>query len=78
MSHPIRSVDPALHSVNPFESLDMFPISGDLLPSDEVFLEFHVFLIFGVVGSIKSMQCGYSLDAELNSASNELSRSEFE
>ena len=28
---------------------------------------FQVFLIFGVAGSIKSMQCGYSLDVELNS-----------
>ena len=28
-----------LHSVDPFESLDMCPISDDLLPSDEVFLE---------------------------------------
>ena len=39
---------------------------------------FQVFLVFGVAGSIKSMQCGYSLDAESNSASNELSRSKFE
>ena len=39
---------------------------------------FQVFLIFGVVDSIKSMQCGYSLDAELNFASNVLSRLEFE
>ena len=30
---------PALHSVIMFESLDMYPISDDLLPSDEVFLE---------------------------------------
>ena len=28
---------------------------------------FQVFLVFGVEGSIKSMQCGYSLDAESNS-----------
>ena len=27
---------------------------------------------------LKSMQCGYSLDAELNSASNEISHLEFE
>ena len=47
--HPLQTVGPALHSVNPFESLDMFPISDDLLPSDEVFLGFHVFLIFGIV-----------------------------
>ena len=39
---------------------------------------FQVFLVFGVAGSIKSMQCGYSLDAESNSASNELSWSKFE
>ena len=49
VSHPIQTVELALHSVNPFESLDMFPISDDLLPSDEVFLGFHVFLIFGIV-----------------------------
>ena len=29
----------ALHSVDPFESFDMCPISDDLLPLDEVFLE---------------------------------------
>ena len=34
---------------------------------------FQVFLVFGVAGSIKSMSSGYSLDAELNSTSNELS-----
>ena len=39
MSHPIQIVELSLHSVNPFESLDMCPISDDLLPSDEVFLE---------------------------------------
>ena len=39
VSHPIQTVEPSLHSVNPFESLDMCPISDDLLPSDEVFLE---------------------------------------
>ena len=32
-------MDPSLHSVDPFESLNMSPISDDLLPSDEVFLE---------------------------------------
>ena len=37
-----------------------------------------LFLVFGVAGSVKSMQCGYSLDAESNSASNELSQSKFE
>ena len=39
---------------------------------------FHVFLVFGVAGSVKSMQCGYLLDAESNSASNKLSRLKFE
>ena len=38
---------------------------------------FKVFIVFGVEGSIKSMQCGYSLDVELNFASNELSRSKL-
>ena len=42
---------------------------------DIIITFFQVFLVFGVAGSIKSMQCGYSLDAESNSASNELSRS---
>ena len=42
MSHPIQTVEPALHSVDPFESLDMYPISDDLLPSDEVFLEYKI------------------------------------
>ena len=39
MSHPIQIVGPNFHFVNPFEILDMCPISDDLLPSDEVFLE---------------------------------------
>ena len=39
---------------------------------------FHVFLIFHVVGSIESLQNGYSLDEELNFASNEYSHSKFE
>ena len=34
---------------------------------------FKVFLSFWVVGSVKSMKSGYSLDAEFNSTSNELS-----
>ena len=34
---------------------------------------FQVFLVFGVAGSVKSMSSGYSLDAEFNFASNELS-----
>ena len=45
---------------------------------DIIITFFQVFLVFGISGSIKSMQCGYSLDAESNSASNELSRSKFE
>ena len=39
---------------------------------------FHVFIIFLGMGSIKSMQYGYSFDEELNFASNEYSRSKFE
>ena len=39
VSHPIKTMELSLHSVDPFESLDMCPISNDLLPSDEVFLE---------------------------------------
>ena len=39
VSYPIQTVGPNLHSVDPFESLDMCPILDDLLPSDEVFLE---------------------------------------
>ena len=44
-------MEPSLHSVNPFESLDMCPISDDLLPSDEVFLESLIQsdLLFSVV-----------------------------
>ena len=38
---------------------------------------FHVFLIFHVALSIKSMQHGYSLDEELTFASNEYSRLKF-
>ena len=37
-----------------------------------------VFLIFRVVGSIESMQHGYSLDEEFNFASNEYSHLKFE
>ena len=39
---------------------------------------FHVFLIFRVRGSIESMQHGYSLDDELNFASNDYCHSKFE
>ena len=35
---------------------------------DIIITFFQVFLVFGEAGSIKSMQCGYSLDAESNSA----------
>ena len=45
---------------------------------DIIITFFQVFFVFGVAGSVKSMQRGYSLDEELNSASNELSRLEFE
>ena len=39
VSHPIQTMEHALHSVDPFEILDMCPILDDLLPSNEVFLE---------------------------------------
>ena len=39
MSHPIQAVELALQCIDRFESLDMCPISDDLLPLDEVFLE---------------------------------------
>ena len=45
---------------------------------DVIMTFFQEFVVFGVAGSIKSMQCGYSLDVELNYASNELSRLKFE
>ena len=38
----------------------------------------HVFLIFRVAGSIKSIQHGYFLDEELNFSSNEYSDLKFE
>ena len=45
---------------------------------DIIIMFFQEFLVFGVAGSIKSIQCGYLLDVELNSASNELSHLKFE
>ena len=39
MIHPIQIVEPALHSIDPFESLDMFPIWDGILHSGKVFLE---------------------------------------
>ena len=39
VSHLIQTVGPNLHSINPFESLDMCSISDDILPLDEVYLE---------------------------------------
>ena len=39
VTHPIHTMEPSLHSVNPCQSLDMCHISDDLLPSNEVFLE---------------------------------------
>ena len=44
---------------------------------DVIITFFQAFLVFRVAGSIKSMQCGYSLDVELIYASNEHSRLEF-
>ena len=47
--------------------------------NDDIIISFfQVFLVFGVAGSVKIMPSGYSLDAEFNSESNELSRSKFE
>ena len=40
---------------------------------DIIITFFKVFLVFWVAGFVKIMQCGYSLDAESNSTSNELS-----
>ena len=36
---------------------------------DIIIMFFQLFLVFGVVGPIKSMLSGYSLDVEFNSAS---------
>ena len=38
---------------------------------DIIIMFFQVFLVFGVAGSVKRMQCGYSLDVESNSTSNQ-------
>ena len=47
--------------------------------NDDVIIPFfQVFLVFGVAGPVKRMPSGYSLDAEFNSTSNELSQSKFE
>ena len=46
--------------------------------NDIIITFFQVFLVFGLAGSVKSMQCGYLLDVESNSTSNELSRSKFQ
>jgi len=40
---------------------------------DIIIMFFQVYLVFGVVWSVKSMPSGYLLDAEFNSAFNELS-----
>ena len=42
---------------------------------DVIITFFQVFLVFWVAGFVKSVSSGYSLDAEFNFASNELSRS---
>ena len=39
MNHHIQTMEPALHSVDPFEILDMCLILDDLLPLDGVFLD---------------------------------------
>ena len=39
---------------------------------DIIITFFQVFLVFGAARSVKSMPSGYSLDAEFNSASNDL------
>ena len=49
MSHPVQTVEPSLRSVDLFESLDMCPISDDLLPLDEVFLVSDLLLDVGSV-----------------------------
>ena len=85
--HCILLMDPATpQKINTWKNVMMMSSShfpkirntwkNVLMMSSSHFL--HVFIIFRVAGSIKSMQCAYSLDAELNSASNELSRSKFE
>ena len=45
---------------------------------DVIITFFQVFLVFGVAGLVKSIHCGYLLDAKLNSTSNELSFLKFE
>ena len=46
---------------------------------DDIIIKFfQVFLVFGVAGIVKSIPSGYSLDAEFNSESNELSQLKFE
>ena len=55
---------------------------GPRYPKNKKYLKkchiFQAFLVFGVVGPVKSMPSGYSLDALFNFVSNELSRSKFE
>ena len=53
--HPIQTMGSNLHYVNLFEILDMCPISDDLLPSDEVFLE-------SFIQSDLSFGCWFSCD----------------
>ena len=45
---------------------------------DVIITFFQAFLVFRVAGSVKSMQCAYSLDVELSFDSNELSHLEVE
>ena len=58
-----------------------YPINKKYLKKrddDVIITFFQVFIIFRVVGSIKSIQCGYYLDSKLNSMSNKISLLEFE
>ena len=73
-------MDAELNSASNEYPLDIV-LTGPATPKKKKYLKkrdddvivtfFQVFLVFGVEGSIKIMQCGYSLDAKLNSASNE-------
>ena len=59
VSHPIQTIKPSLHSVDPFESLDLCPISDDLLPSDEFFLEYMI--QFGILMDVNSFVLNLAL-----------------
>ena len=57
-------MEPALHSVDPFESLDMCHVSDDLLPSDEVFLE--SLIQFDLLLDVGSVVTKYKPDLLIN------------